>query len=73
MGREGPGFASANLQDLREAKPGGFPNLHRANGRGGFGSQTAADPKSLLRLFFRNNLARLKITSEAINNLKRLF
>ena len=30
-------------------------------------------PKNLLRLFFRNNLARLKITSEAKNNLKRLF
>ena len=30
-------------------------------------------PKNLLRLFLRNNLARLKITSEAKNNLKRLF
>ena len=30
-------------------------------------------PKNLLRLFLRNNLARLKITSEAKNNPKRLF
>ena len=30
-------------------------------------------PKNLLRLFFRNNLTRLKITSEIKNNLKRLF
>ena len=30
-------------------------------------------PKNLLRLFFRNNLTSLKITSEVKNNLKRLF
>ena len=30
-------------------------------------------PKNLLRLFLRNNLTRLKITSEVKNNLKRLF
>ena len=30
-------------------------------------------PKNLLRLFFRNNLTRLKIDSEVKNNLKRLF
>ena len=30
-------------------------------------------PKNHLRLFFRNNLARLKITVEVKNNLKRLF
>ena len=29
--------------------------------------------ENLLRLFFRNNLARLKITSEVKNNHKRLF
>ena len=30
-------------------------------------------PKNLLRLFLRNNLTRLKITSEVKNRLKRLF
>ena len=30
-------------------------------------------PKNLLRLFLRNNLAGLKITSKATNDLKRLF
>ena len=30
-------------------------------------------PKNLLRLFFRNNLTGLKITSEIKNNLKGLF
>ena len=30
-------------------------------------------PKNLLRLFFRNSLTRLKITSEVKNNLKRPF
>ena len=32
-----------------------------------------ANPKNLLRLFFRNNLARQKITSKNKNNLARLF
>ena len=38
-------------------------------------SVSAAEPfpKNPLRLFLRNNLTRLKITSEVKNNLKRLF
>ena len=35
--------------------------------------KTRVYPKNLLRLFFRNNLTRLEITSEVNNNLKRLF
>ena len=35
--------------------------------------QELPNPKNLLRLFFGNNLARLKKTSEAKTNLRRLF
>ena len=38
-----------------------------------FCAQTMHHPKNLLRLFFRNNLARQKITSKNINRLARLF
>ena len=40
------------------------------NGEDGSGS---GFPKILLRLFFRNNLTKLKITLEVKNNPKRLF
>ena len=38
-----------------------------------FFKENAPYPNNLLRLFFRNNLARQKITSKNKNNLARLF
>ena len=48
-----------------------YRDLNRSGASPTFGG--LGTPKNLLRLFFRNNLARLKITSEANNNLKKVI
>ena len=62
-----PGAFKASALNSTEGG-GGVPELRVLQG-----FLTHHYPKNLLRLFFRNNLARQKITSENKNNLARLF